>query len=143
MPYEYLEDVAVADIAFRAWGAELKEVFAAAAEATTKIMAEALAAIRPLETRESELRRKEPDLLLFDFLQELVYFKDAERLLLLVDEIRIAAEGDVLLLAATLKGERIDPDRHILRADVKAVTLHRFSLVRTSRGWEATVVLDI
>ncbi|OPY90312.1 MAG: hypothetical protein A4E73_02558 [Syntrophaceae bacterium PtaU1.Bin231] len=143
MPYEYLEDVAVADIAFRAWGPELDDVFTAAAAATTKVMADDLEAIRPLETREVELRQREPDLLLFDFLQEIVYFKDAERLLLLVDRVRVAAEGAGLLLTATLKGERIDPDRHSLRADVKAVTLHGFSLVRTGPYWEATVVLDI
>lgn len=46
-------------------------------------------------------------------------------------------------LDAMARGERIDPARHNQRADVKAVTLHRFSLQETPAGWEARVVLDI
>jgi len=57
--------------------------------------------------------------------------------------VRYASACPTGLLVATLRGERIDPDRHGLRADVKAVTLHGFSLVRRGSGWEATVVLDI
>jgi SHS2 domain-containing protein len=30
-----------------------------------------------------------------------------------------------------------------MRVDVKAVTLHRFSLTQSDRGWEAVVILDI
>jgi SHS2 domain-containing protein len=30
-----------------------------------------------------------------------------------------------------------------MRVDVKAVTLHRFSLTKTDHGWEAMVILDI
>jgi SHS2 domain-containing protein len=33
--------------------------------------------------------------------------------------------------------------RHRLRMDVKAVTLHRFALKETDQGWEAFVILDI
>jgi SHS2 domain-containing protein len=40
-------------------------------------------------------------------------------------------------------GEKLDPDRHHPRVDVKAVTLHRFSLQQGEHGWEASVILDI
>ena len=143
MPYEYLEDIAVADIAFHARGGNLEEVFTAAAQATMNVMVEELAAIRPLERREVRLRHEELDLLLFDFLQELIYYKDAERLLLLVDHIGVTQGEGVFSLDATLTGEAIDPGRHRMRADVKAVTLHRFRLAQTERGWEAMVILDI
>ncbi|MBD0304867.1 MAG: archease, partial [Tolypothrix sp. T3-bin4] len=33
MPYEFLDDVATADIAFRAWGKDLEELFIAAGDA--------------------------------------------------------------------------------------------------------------
>jgi SHS2 domain-containing protein len=46
-------------------------------------------------------------------------------------------------LDAVARGERIDPGRHHTRADVKAVTLHHFSLQQTSQGWQARVILDI
>jgi SHS2 domain-containing protein len=33
--------------------------------------------------------------------------------------------------------------QHVLRVDVKAVTLHRFRVIQESGLWKATVVLDI
>ena len=44
---------------------------------------------------------------------------------------------------ASAWGEAIDPGRHRLRVDVKAVTLHGFSVQSTTDGWEARVILDI
>jgi SHS2 domain-containing protein len=73
----------------------------------------------------------------------LVYYKDAEQLLLRVQQLRVVEDAQSYTVHATLVGEPIAPDRHHLRVDVKAVTLHRFSLTQTQRGWEATVVLDI
>jgi len=89
VPYKYLEDVGTADIAFEATGRDLPELFTAAAEATMNVMIENLGAIEPRAKRRVELKNDVIDMLLFDFLQELIYFKDAERLLLRVHEMRI------------------------------------------------------
>lgn len=143
MPYEFLEDVATADIAFRAWGQGLEETFAAAADATINVMVEELDSVQGREEREFNLQNDALDMLLFDFLQELIYYKDSERLLLRVPQIQIEKKDKIYLLRATARGERLDPDRHHTRVDVKAVTLHRFQLEQTDRGWEASVILDI
>jgi len=37
----------------------------------------------------------------------------------------------------------MDFRRHLFRADVKAVTLHRFRLEKSDEGWEAFVILDV
>lgn len=143
MPYEFLEDVAIADIAFRAWGKDLEETFGAAAEATMNVMVENLDAIEPVQERAIEAVQEAADLLLFDFLQELIYYKDSERLLLRVKNIRIDKDDLGYRLRARARGEVIDPERHQLRVDVKAVTLHQFRLEQTRDGWEAQVILDI
>lgn len=143
MPYEYLEDLATADIAFRAWGKTPQAVFAAAAEAVMNVMVEDLDAIRPAEQRTIRLDHEAIDMLLFDFLQEIVYYKDAELLLLRVAEVHIDQDADRYRLSAEAAGETLDPARHEQRVDVKAITLHRFALEQTDRGWEATVILDI
>jgi SHS2 domain-containing protein len=52
------------------------------------VMIENLDTIEPRETRRIEMKTDEIDMLLFDCLQDLIYFKDAERLLLRVREIR-------------------------------------------------------
>ncbi len=143
MPYEFLEDTATADIAFRAWGATLEETFGAAAEATLNVMVEEVDAVQPKERRDLRLENDELDMLLFNFLQELIYFKDSEKLMLRTPEIRLQGNSKPFSLEAAAMGEQLDPDRHHPRVDVKAVTLHQFRLTRTGEGWEAFVILDI
>jgi SHS2 domain-containing protein len=82
-------------------------------------------------------------MLLFDLLQELIYFKDAEQLLLRVRKARIAAVETEWTLTGEAHGERLDLTLHQQRTDVKAVTLHHFKLEKTDAGWTATVILDI
>ena len=143
MPYEFLEDIAIADIAFSAWGKDLKETFVAAADATMNVMVEELESIEPKERRELKLENDQLDMLLFDLLQELIYYKDAEELLLRVRQIEIEEKDHRHLLKGVASGEKIDRNRHRLRVDVKAVTLHLFRLEKTEKGWEALVILDI
>lgn len=143
MPYRFLEDIATADVAFRAWGADLEELFRASADATTNVMVSDLATIQPNERVPVSLTGLAPDLLLFDFLNDLIYLKDSRRLILRVVEIRIDETGGELQLEGTLAGETADVRRHPLVVDVKAITLHLFRVTKTDQGWEAIVVLDI
>jgi SHS2 domain-containing protein len=143
MPFHYLEDIGTADIAFEATGRDLPELFTSAANATMNVMIENLDTIEPREMRRIELKNNEIDMLLFDFLQELIYFKDAERLLLRVREIRIDKRDGAYSLSATTVGEALNARRHQQRADVKAVTLHDFRVEKTEGGWKARVLLDI
>jgi SHS2 domain-containing protein len=143
VPYEFLEDVATADIAFKARGKDLVELFTAAADATMNVMAEDLDSIRPRTRRDFRLENEALDMLLFDFLQELIYYKDAEQLFLRVDRLDFREEDGRHRMTARTAGEVIDPERHVTRVDVKAVTLHQFQLQHTPHGWEAMVILDI
>jgi SHS2 domain-containing protein len=143
MPYQYLEDVGTADIAFEATGRDLPELFKTAADATMNVMIDNLDAIEPRETREIELSSDKIDMLLFDFLQELIYFKDAKRLLLRVREAQIEHKNEEYFLKTKVAGEQLDDARHQQRADVKAVTLHGFSVEKHDDNWKARVLLDI
>ena len=143
MNYEFLEDVAIADIAFQASGNTLEEVFQVSGDATINAMIENIEEIQPKETRNFHIENDELDLLLFNFLQELIYYKDSELLLLRTQEIKIYEENGQHQLNAVMIGEKLDRDRHEQRVDVKAVTLHRFKLEKTAEGWTALVILDI
>ncbi len=142
-PYRYLEEIATADVAFEAWGATKEETFLAAADATLNTMVEEIGTVVPEEGRVFSLAADSLDLLLFELLQELIYHKDADRLLLRVRDLRIEETGSGYRLHADATGETIDPARHPLLADVKAVTLHRLVVERTPDGWHAIVVLDV
>ena len=143
MPYKYLEEIGTADIAFEATGGDLPELFTAAADATMNVMIENLDAIEPRAKRRFELKNDAIDMLLFDFLQELIYFKDAELLLLRVRKMQIDEKDDHYFLNAATEGEPLDSARHEQRADVKAVTLHDFQVEKIDGGWKASVLLDI
>lgn len=143
MPYRYLDDIATADVAFEAWGPTLEELFVAAADATMNVMVEDLNTIAHREHRTIQVEADAVDMLLFEFLQELIYYKDAQRLLLRISQVCIDRRDDRVLLQAEAYGEEIDPRKHELLVDVKAVTLHRFQVERTADGWRAMVILDI
>lgn len=143
MPYEYLDNVAIADIAFVATGRDLPETFIAAAEATLNVMIENPGDVEPRERRDLSCENEALDLLLFDFLNELIYYKDAERLMLRVRDVSISGRDGAYRLEALAEGEVLDPARHEQRADVKAVTLHKFTLEQVPEGWRAAVILDI
>ena len=142
-PYRYLEEIATADVAFEAWGETREEAFLAAADATLNTMVEEIGTVAFRERRVISLAAGSLDLLLFELLQELVYHKDANRLLLRVHDLRIEETGSGYRLHAEATGETIDPGKHPLLADVKAVTLHRLSVEKTPSGWRAVVVLDV
>jgi SHS2 domain-containing protein len=143
MPYHYLEEIGTADIAFEATGRDLAELFRDAADATTNVMVDNIDAIQPRETRQIELSNDKLDMLLFDLLQEVIFLKDGERLLLRIPHVQVAAKDEIYFVKATAEGEPVDAERHHQRADVKAVTLHDFSVERTESGWKARVLLDI
>jgi SHS2 domain-containing protein len=143
MPYRYLEDIALADAAFEAWAPSLEELIVAAADATINVMVEDPDTIRPLVSRTISLGPEKVDMLLYGLLQELVYFKDAEQLLLRIEKVGITSGPGGYSLSAEAHGEKLDPNRHSLASDVKAVTLHRFSVTEIPSGWRAFVILDI
>ena len=99
-------------------------------------MIDNIEAIQPRETRQIELSNEKLDMLLFDLLQELIFLKDAERLLLRMRQLEIEEKDEKLFLHGIAEGEPLDAERHHQRADVKAVTLHDFSVERTEERLE-------
>jgi SHS2 domain-containing protein len=143
VPYRFLDDAPTADTGFAASGATLDECFRAAADATLATMLANPESLRAAERRSATVRHEDLDLALVKLLDEIVYHKDAEGLLLRASDVRVERRADEWVATALLEGEAIDPSRHELAADVKAVTVHRLRVARSADGWEATVVLDI
>jgi SHS2 domain-containing protein len=139
MPYKFLPDVALADIAFEADSASVGRLFESCARALSDVMVDRRT-LEPRVTRRLRLKGVDPDGLLYDFLTELIVLKDVDSLLF--KKFRVAVPGDGSL-EATAEGERIDRSRHRLRNDVKAVTMHMFGVRLEGGRWRATVVLDI
>jgi len=140
--FRFLLNVALADIAFVARGDSLASLFESAARALTEVMVDRRTVVERVE-RKLELRSPTVDRLLYDFLTELIVIKDVESLLFKEFKVSIAS-GRGERLTCVAKGEEIDRERHVLRNDVKAVTMHMFGVKKLKGArWEATVVLDI
>ncbi len=143
MPYKYLEDIATADAAFEAWGESAEEMFVAAAEALMNVMVADLETIHETVKLPIRLQSEDMEMLLYELLQELIFYKDARQLLLRVRHLRMETEGDLARLEGELYGEKLNPQKHDLVVDVKAVTFYRYRVEQTEKGWEATVVADV
>jgi SHS2 domain-containing protein len=140
MTYKFLPDVALADIAFEAQSKTVNGLFESCAKALADIMVDPKS-LRAKVTKKISLKSDDLDRLLYDFLTELIVMKDVDSLLFSNVKVEISIEGTKL--DAEAKGEPIDRVRHILRNDVKAVTMHMFSVRHEGAKWKATVVLDI
>jgi SHS2 domain-containing protein len=143
MPYRYLEDVATADVAFEATADSLEALFISAADAVIGAMAENPTFPPECEHIGFQLESEDLEMLLFDFLQELIFYKDARRLLLKVINVEIDRKEAPLHLSAATRAIPLNSESLHLLTDVKAVTMHRFAIERTGHGWKATVILDV
>jgi len=143
VPYRFPEDIATADVAFEAWGETLEELFIAAAAALLATMTAAPEQVLKLQKLDICLQHEELDLLLLAFLQELIFYKDARKLLLHADKVQINERQGIFHLEAVVSGEQLDAGRHRLLVDVKAVTLHRLQLQFEEGLWRGVVVLDV
>ena len=137
----HLEDWTWADAAFEVEGSSLADVFETAARAVAEAMVDP--ATLPADVvREVAIEASALDLLLFDWLSALVSRKDIDREVFPWAEARLEGEGPCRL-TARLTGGSLGAPGVASRADVKAVTLHRFTLEPEHHGWRARFVLDL
>ena len=139
--YEFVEDVALADCAVDIDGESLDDLFETAAAALARLMVDP-ATVAITEERPIELEATALDMLLYDWLSELIFLKDRDGRVFPGAQVEVTGTGPYRL-AARVQGGPIDPAHTALGADPKAVTLHQFALRQTNGGWHARVVIDI
>ena len=146
MPYRILEDEATADVAYVVTGKSLAAVLKDSAISMLDTIAERKSISKKIK-KEIKLDSIDAGKLLYDFLQEIIYLKDAGNIVFSEVNVRAkekkSSKGSIFSLNATLFGDRIDSSRQKMKADVKAVTLHMFSMKKTGKGWRAKIVFDI
>jgi SHS2 domain-containing protein len=128
-----------ADLGLRVRAATLDALFAEAAEALFSIVVDDLGTVKPVTRIDVTLSEADCELLLFDWLKELLYRFDAEHLLFSRFDVTVRPDG----LTAAAWGEKLDRDRHELSHEVKAITYHGLKIEQTADGWLAEVIVDI
>ncbi len=140
--FEFLEHTA--DEKFRVTASSLEDAFATSVQAFYEILL-GKTHVNSQESRDISLSAKKLTTLLYDFLNELVFFFDAEDLLLpTVESLAIDKNeetGEYSLVATLIGDKQYDYD---LRTEIKNVTYSEMSIEKNTDGnWELVVVVDI
>jgi SHS2 domain-containing protein len=135
--YELFEHTA--DLGLRVRGDSLEELLAEAGRGLLAMFVANPEAVRPVQSRTIELAADEPGYLLFDWLSELLFAFESEKLLLSEFDLQLSAGK----LTATCRGEPMDQSRHQMEHEVKAITYHGLRVEQQDSGWFAEVIVDI
>jgi SHS2 domain-containing protein len=140
MPYQFFDHTG--DVAVTLTGTSIRELFEAAAAAFTDSLT-VVSRVEPKRPEEVDIAAPELDLLLVDFLSELLYRFDTRGWLTRQAEVEVRECDAGWVLEGTLIGERLDPARHPLKVLIKAVTYHGLEVIQRDGLWRADVIFDI
>lgn len=128
-----------ADVGFEVEAPTRAECFERAALGLACAVAEA-DGVAPRERREVAVVAEDRVALLHDFLHALMLLTQLDGFLVEGVEVTAIDDGS---LRAVVAGEPVDPVRHHLHGEVKAVTWHGLSVERRDGAWRARVILDV
>ena len=134
--YEYFE--ATADIGLKAYGKDLNEAFENAGLAIFNIISDT-SGIDALKEIEFEVTSEDEVSLLYDYLEELLFYHEIE--FMLFSEFHVEIDDD-LHLKAKIIGEEIDWDKHERKTEIKAITFHKMDVKRTDHV-ELQAIVDL
>jgi SHS2 domain-containing protein len=140
VPYTFFDHTGDTGVALS--GGTLAQLFADAAAAFTDCIT-ALDVVEPKRPEEVDVDAPELDLLLVDFLSELLYRFDTRGWLTRFAEVDVSEKDGGWTLQGTLRGERLDPSRHAIRVLIKAITYHGLHVRQVDGVWTANVVFDL
>ncbi len=139
--YEWLDNLTYADIAFKAYGKTIEEVFEHAALAVQEAMVDRETVFERVR-HTITIKEKTLEQLLYMFLEQLLFLKDSQQLFFNSFITHITEEQEGFILVAQAFGEE-STDHMVFNNDVKAITMHEFYVKETKKVWEAQVVLDV
>lgn len=128
-----------ADLGVLIYGSSLAEIFSHAAFAVYDLMTD-LRLVSPAREITIEAEGTDREDLLVNYLREALYLYQGGQFL--AGDFTILSLGQTRV-AATLKGETFDPERHRMIREIKAATYCELAIRQRPGGWEATVVFDV
>ena len=128
-----------ADVGYHLFAPTLAEIFQVAGRA----LFDAITQIDSVPERVHKsivAQAADREALLVTWLSELNFLCLTEFLLFSRFDIQSLSETRVQAVA---HGEKIDPLRHEIKTEIKAVTYHGLYIRETGKGWEAQVIFDV
>ena len=137
--FRFLEHTA--DVLIQAWGATIDEAFEQAGRALFEIMTDVSELKSEIEYT-FKIEAEDLQALLYDYLDELIYVFDTERIAFNKFKVKIK-EVPRCSLDCEAWGEKFDPQRHVQKTEVKAPTYAQMDIKRESDKVTLQYVLDI
>ncbi|NPA76551.1 MAG: archease [Candidatus Diapherotrites archaeon] len=138
MPFRFLDHTA--DVLVEVDAPTFEKLLAEAGRALFAAMLDVDKVQPVVQTFFSVSAKDEADLL-YNFLEELLVYKDADALAFSRFSVDVK-RGEQLTADVIAEGERITPG-HNPRADVKAISWHDFRVWRDENGWHARILMDV
>ncbi len=139
MKYEY-PDITTSDVAFKAYGKTLSEMFMNAGLALVNVTVD-IGKVEEKAEKEMEVKGDDLESLMFNWLTEIIFYIDSENLAF--SRLEVEVDGKAFTLKAKAWGETIDPERHHAKTHVKAATYHKMEIKEENGTWTGQVILDI
>ncbi|MEK7729220.1 MAG: archease [candidate division KSB1 bacterium] len=128
-----------ADVGYRLFAPTLPELFVIAGQALFDAITE-LDSVQRKISRTVRVEADDIEALLVAWLAELNFFCITEFELFNAFEVKSCSERHIETIA---HGEKIDPERHEIKTEIKAVTYHGLFVRENANGWEAQVIFDV
>lgn len=127
------------DLGIEVKGSNLKELFINSAIALFDLMTD-LESVNPNIEKTIEVESDDIDLLLRDWLDELLYISIVDEVLFESFDIK---ELNRSKIRATAFGEKFNPTKHTIKREIKSVTYHQLKVECKDNWCVARFVLDI
>jgi SHS2 domain-containing protein len=141
MKFKFLEGIAIADVAFEAYGKSLEEAFENAALAMFEVQVDTKKVGKKLsKTVKIEAENKEA--LLLDWLSELLYLRDVNNMFFAKFDVKISEKNKRFFLKGKVCGEKINRKKHQPKTEVKAASYHMMKIEKNGE-YKVRVILDV
>jgi SHS2 domain-containing protein len=134
-----------ADLGLRVWGKTGPELFDEAARALMSQIID-LEAVESVQKESFYIEAESTEMLLHQWLREILFYVDKG---LVFNQFHIEKhnlsdkKAARYFIKGQLVGECVDPTRHRICNEVKAVTRHNFYVKSKGPWWEANILLDL
>lgn len=135
-----------ADFGLRVWAKQIEELFVEAARAFTSCIVD-IDEVQNIERQTLHIEAESRDLLLHKMLREILFLQQQNEMVFTEFQVEKSnlniPDVDTLNMDLVLCGEKLDPQRHTICREVKAVTYHDFYLKRNGPWWETSFIFDV
>jgi SHS2 domain-containing protein len=137
-PYELLDHTA--DILIKATGSNLAETFENAAVGMFDQIYPT-SDVQPIGEFQIDLQNEDIEQLLVEWLSELLYIHETQKVVFSKFKVNLDTQNNNLVSQAY--GEKLDPAKHVITNEIKAVTYHMLEIGREDETYFVKVLFDI